>query len=284
MHACDVAHGCDTLTTICSEEGGGSYTCACIEGFIHNAINPLSCTATDMPTSLPTASPTLAPQFNDLYGNACGNVCEEQRVLTIVGADDCPAEAGALPACTSCDITCGDFCASHGECGTNNQYMNNCPGNFDVYLINCISEGGTIGLSASSASVISVPTPSPLSTLKESVRQSANAMQHTPSKSKLAAIGKASKTKLASSSTSRNTHMQANLQHMPSKTKFAAIKPVKMPATSQMIQVQETVSSPASLAMAGGMMCAAGLVVLVAISRQKRRQRGYQNIGEHDQV
>jgi hypothetical protein len=54
-------------------------------------------------------------------------------------------------------------------------------------------------------------------------------------------------------------------------------------STAEMMQVQEHSGSQTNLAFTGGLMCAAGLVVLVAIGTQKRRG-GYHSIDEQDHV
>jgi hypothetical protein len=79
-----------------------------------------------------------APDVNTLV---CDNSCSENRLLSLVSGDDCPAGAHSLPACNSCQVSCDDFCAAHGECGTSSIDVGNCPGDFDIYTINCLDAG-----------------------------------------------------------------------------------------------------------------------------------------------
>jgi hypothetical protein len=100
------------------------------------------CIATSVPTTTPTKAPTKSPAFGNYFGKKCSNECSEDRVLTLARSNNCPTD-DSLPACNSCDVSCGSYCAAQGECDTASP-VGNCAGStHDIYLINCIQNSGT---------------------------------------------------------------------------------------------------------------------------------------------
>jgi hypothetical protein len=242
------------------------------------------CVATHSPTQVPTKSPTRGPNYSNYYGTRCTSECGQDRILSIVTADECPLIVVNLPACNSCSVTCGGFCAAQGECGTTSSTAaagNNCGGAHDIYTVNCVDavalkEIGQHHTSHDVAAMLERRFPRMASLSEREPVFSDDPLHRLDDLS--AESGSGSGSGGASSriigGTGGGAGGGAGSGGGDSGPRSEAVEG-HVDATVALMLVETTAENAASdsIALAAGMMCAVGIAMLLAIQMQRRRRR-----------